>query len=479
MKRALAMTSALALASCAVGPNYVKPQPAPAAAAAFTSAAAPVFDPSKPEGAWWRLFNDPALDALIAQAFAANTDLRVAAANLERARALLSEERAGRLPSTDVNASATRRRVNGASSSGSGGGASVRGARTLNFYSAGIDLNYEVDLFGRVSRSIEAARADRDQQAALLDDVRVTVAAETARAYADACAAARQLAVARETVAIQQRTFALTETRYQIGSGSPLDVARGRTLVEQSRANVPAFEAARTAALYRLAVLTGQPPATPLPVAAACMAAPEVTTPIPVGDGAALLARRPDVRAAERALAAATARIGVATASLYPSISLGGSAGTSALRFGDLGKSDSFTFSIGPLISWSFPNIAVARARIRQAKASTQAQLATFDGAVLEALRDTETALDAYARELDRRASLRRALADAREASRIVTLRYNAGSQSQLDVLDAERTRAQAEAQLAASDAQVVTDQIALFKALGGGWETAAATPTN
>ena len=195
-----------------------------------------------------------------------------------------------------------------------------------------------------------------------------------------------------------------------------------------------------------------------------------MTQPIPVGDGAALLARRPDVRQAERQLAAAAARVNVATASLYPTISLGGSIGSTALDAGDLGEDQNFRFGFGPLISWSFPNIVAARARIEAADARTQAALADFDQTVLEALQETETALSNYANELDRRTALTEARDQANRALELSRLRFTAGAESFLTVLDAQRTLVQSEAQLAQSDALVTTYQVALFKALAGGW---------
>ncbi|WP_284220080.1 TolC family protein, partial [Brevundimonas denitrificans] len=204
--------------------------------------------------------------------------------------------------------------------------------------------------------------------------------------------------------------------------------------------------------------------------ARACVRPPQLSRPIPVGDGAALLARRPDVRQAERQLAAAAARVNVAVANLYPTITLGGSAGVTALDIADLGEGDNFRFSLGPLISWSFTNPGVSRARVERADALTEAALATFDQTVLLALQETETALAAYANELDRRTALQAARDQAATAARLSRLRFDAGADSFLSVLDAERTLAGADAQLAASDALVTTYQIALFKALAGGW---------
>ena len=246
-------------------------------------------------------------------------------------------------------------------------------------------------------------------------------------------------------------------------------MARARAQLESTRASVPPLEAQRDSALFRLAVLTGRPPAEAPAHVLACRSVPEVRTAIPVGDGAALLARRPDVREAERRLAAATARIGVATASLYPSVTLGGAISTQAREAGDLG--DDYSFSVGPLISWSFPNILAARARIAQADAGAQAALARFEQTQLNALQETESALTQHARNLERRAALQRAAEEGARAARLSRLRYDAGVDSFLTLLDAERTEAGLQAELAQAEAQVAGGQIALFRALGGGWE--------
>ncbi|MDQ7813018.1 TolC family protein, partial [Brevundimonas sp.] len=329
---------------------------------------------------------------------------------------------------------------------------------------------YEIDLFGRVGSTIRAARADADAAAAALDVVRVTVAAETARAYADACSANARIAVAERTLALQGETADLTRRLLEAGSGNGLDTARARSALESTRASLPPLRAERDGALFRLATLTGRTPAEASEAARACARPPQLSRPIPIGDGAGLLARRPDVRRAERNLAAAAARVNVATADLYPRISLGGSLGSTALDAGDLGDDASFRFSVGPLISWSFPNVFAARARIEQAGAGADAALATFDQTVLVALQETETALATYAHELDRRSALQAARDEAATAARLSRLRFDAGADSFLTVLDAERTLAAADAQLAASDALVTTYQIALFKALAGGW---------
>lgn len=467
MKRTIsALLAATALSACAVGPNY---EPALPSASTQALLHAPegeaAFTPASPPADWWSLYRDARLDGFIADALAANTDLRVAAANLAQARAALRETRAGQSISTNVAASGNYRRESGA----------AQGLPTAlpetEIYDAGIDVGYQVDLFGRIRRAVEAGRADVEAVQAAYDLTRITVVAETVRAYSDACTSGRQLAVARNSVAIQEQTFDLTRRLLEGGRATAQQTSQAGALLEQTRAEIPALEAQRQIALYRLAVLTGRPPAEFSRDVAECDTPLRLDTPIPVGDGAALLARRPDVRAAERRLAAATARIGVATAELYPNISIGGSIGTTAGSLGDLGSSSALRFGIGPLISWSFPNIAVARARIAQAEAGQQAALAEFDGAWLGALQDTESALTLYARGLERNRALASGVEQAREAARIARLRYEAGRENFQVVLDIERQLTQAEALLAQSEAQQSNNLVSLFLALGGGWE--------
>ncbi|HEY0086958.1 MAG TPA: efflux transporter outer membrane subunit [Allosphingosinicella sp.] len=455
------LVSALALAACTtVGPNYETPAPSAPAQVPFASATSPAFTGDEPPGQWWSLFRDPVLDGLIEQALTANTDLRVAAANLAQARAVLRETRAGRQPSTGISGGAQY-----ANQPGPGGA-------DTNF-DVGLDVGYQLDLFGRIRRATEASRANVEAVQAAFDLTRVTVAAETARAYVDACNAGRQLEVAQESVAIQARTFDLTRRLVIGGRGTALDTGQAGSLLEQTRAQLPTLESERRTALYRLSVLTGRPPAEFPAVVAACAKSPALTQPVPVGSGASLLARRPDIRQAERQLAAATARIGVATAELYPDISLGASLGSTASSLGGLVSGNGFRFGLGPLISWSFPKRSLARARIAQAEAGAQAALARFDGTWLGALEETESALTRYGNELDRVATLRRARENSAQAARIARLRYQAGREGFQIVLEAERSLAQTEQALAQSEAQLSSYLVAVFLSLGGGWQQA------
>jgi len=463
-KLLLPLVSSLALAACTVGPNYARPQSPQAAAGAFIGAANPAFTQEEPAAGWWRLYQDPALDRLVEDAFAHNTDLRVAAANLDRARALLRETRAGRLPQIGLGAGASYGRVPETQ-------AAPGVDREDSSFDAGLSVSYEVDLFGRVRRGVEAGRADVAAEAAARDAVRVLVAAETARAYADAAAAAEQIEVAEHSLALIDRTRQVTVRRFEAGRGTGLDVARVTSLAEQQRASLSPLQAERDGALFRLAALTGRAPAALSPAAGARRTTLRLDRPIPVGDGMQLLARRPDIREAERRLAASTARIGVATADLYPRVTLGGEVGATGPSLGNLFAGGPFRWLLGSLINWSFTDQETVRARIRAAEASSAADLARFDGAVLTALRETETALSVYRNEIDRRTALTAARDAAARAAELERLRLREGRSDSLAVLDAERTLATAEAALADSDARLVSNQIDLFRALGGGWQ--------
>ena len=461
-----AAASAL-LAACAVGPRAPAADLPPAGTGAFVGSTSPTVSSAAARDDWWRLYADPTLDGLIQQAFAENNQLEAAFANLRAVRASLSEARTGRLPTTSTSAAYQRSQASSATVQGLPAG---QDAPEIDTYDVGLDASYEIDLFGRVASAIRAARADVRSAEAAFATVQVTVAAETARAYADTCSANAQIAVAERTLGLQRDTLRLTERLLDGGAGTGLDVASARAAVAQTAATLPTLRAGRNEALFRLATLTGVTPAEASQAAAACVRPPQLNQPIPVGDGAQLLARRPDVRQAEADLAAAAARVNVATADLFPSISLGGSIGATSLDADGLGDSENFRFSFGPLISWSFPNVFAARARIQQAGALSDAALANFDQTVLGALQETETALSNYANELDRRAALTEARDQAARAADLSRQRFDAGADSFLLVLDAQRTQAAAEAALAQSDALVSTYQIALFKALAGGW---------
>jgi NodT family efflux transporter outer membrane factor (OMF) lipoprotein len=481
--RFAALALAAALAGCAikpVGPDYSVPATAivnkPGAAAPFAlapasaaSGATPFADAPLPPH-WWRLYQDPKLDALIEKALAHNTDLRMALANLQKAEAADDAVEGRRKPTISADF-------------GPGfGHASGIDYLAPNYvppsgwqYEAGASLSYDLDLFGRLQRAIEASKDDTQAAQAALDLVRVNVAAGTARAYADACSSGLRIASAEHSTDLQQQALDISIRLQQAGRVGITDAARARSQLQLLKAAIPPLQARRQAALYRLATLTGELPQDFDQDVASCTAPPRVAGTIPVGDGAALLRRRPDIRQAERQLAAATADIGVATADLYPRISLGLQLGSASLGNDFLGK-DSFAYNLGPLISWTIPNTGIVRAHIAQANAGAEGALAKFDGTVLTALRETQTALDAYARELDRHSALQAARDDSATVADQARRLYQSGRTGYLDALDAERGLAASEATLAASDAELADDQVTLFLALGGGWEPAPTT---
>lgn len=460
-----ALLAATALTACAAGPDYRSPATPPTAAAPFIGTATPAVSTAEAQGDWWRLYEDPLLDRLVGDALRASTDIRVAVARLERARATLRGARSDRLPSTGLDGTVTYGRTAAAQSFPG----LDRENRTVD---AGFSVGYEVDLFGRVKRSIEAARGDLGAAEADADAVRVAVVADTVRAYVDATSSAERLAVAQRTVDLLDRSIRITGARFDAGRSDRLDVIRVTALRDQQKALVPSLAADRDAALFRLATLTGRTPQDLPADIRASVTTPTLAQPIPVGDGRALLARRPDVRAAERRLAADTARIGVATADLYPRISLGGAIGTTAIGGGDILGGGPLRWVLGPLINWAFPNQEAIRARIGAARADSAATLATFDGTVLRALEETETALSIYAHAMERRDTLQAARNAADRAARISLARQREGQIDFLTVLDAQRTLAAAEADLASADRAVAFAQVDLFRALGGGWQS-------
>ena len=461
----LAAALAAVLAGCAVGPRYVKPVASAPAQAAFVSGSPTATAETPLPVLWWRLYQDPVLDRLVARALTENADLRVAAGNLAYAQGVLEEARAGRFPTTTLTA---------------GGPTYGRSAlQVLNHvpastgYAVGMTASYQVDLFGRISRAIQAASANAEAIAAAEDVSRVTVAGQTASAYANICGYGEQLDVARRSLALVRQTYDLTRAQRDAGALSDFDVDREGVVLAQARAAIAPLEGQRRAALFSLAALIGAEPSQVPPEAESCRSPPRLTQPLPVGDGASLLRRRPDLRAAERQLAAATARIGVATADLYPTITLGGSVNNAASTVSGLGATSGATYSVGPGLSWTLPNILAARARIHQAGGLASAALAGFDGVVLRALKEAETALAAYTAELDHHLALAEAQRSADDALRLANIQFQAGSVSFLDLITTEQTALAADQALAQSDQTISADQVAVFQALGGGWEDA------
>jgi NodT family efflux transporter outer membrane factor (OMF) lipoprotein len=467
MRVLLTSAAALAFAACRAGPDYHTPSLPPGAETPLVSVNPKVETEAAPPDAWWRLYSDSRLDALVQEGFKANRDLAAANANFAAARAALSAVRAARYPSTEVSLAGVYGRDPTTEEILEIGGHSPQ---NLWLFEDIFQAAYEVDLFGRVRRSIEAAGANTDSVAAARDGVRVLVAAGTARAYASICALGEELDVAHHSVEVVKREADISEQRYEAGGGSRFEVERAQALVAEVAATIPELERVRRATLFELAALLGHTPAEAPMDLESCVAPPRLTGLIPVGDGRALIRRRPDVREAERRLAAATAQIGVATAELYPSIHLIGFYGGAASQVPQLTTNAGLVWGVGPTISWTFPNQAGPRARVRQAKASQAAALAAFDEVVLTALKETEQALTTYGAALEHRRALTEAQERIHRAFQIARDGYAAGSSSYLDVLTTEQSLVALDAEVASSDAELIQRQIDLFKALGGGW---------
>ena len=467
--RCIGLASAFAtFLGCTVGPLYKTPAPLDGTQGALVSLSTTAETVAQPPDEWWQLYHDALLDQLLREAFTANDELKVAEANLSAARAVLEGIKAARYPNTALEAGGIYGRDPTTDEILELGG--QRPANTWLF-DALLDVSYEVDLFGHVSRSIEASRADAAADAAARDAIKITVAAETARAYAQICALGEQLAVAHHSLEVVSREREITIQRHEAGANSLFDVVRAQGLVAQVRALIPPLEGQRRAALFELATLLGRAPSRAPMEALACVRPPQLDALIPVGDGVELLRRRPDVRQAERRVAAATARVGVAMADLYPRISLGGFFGGVSAAFPQLTTNEARSWGVGPSIQWSFPNqVAPLRSRVQQAKASASAALAGFDAAVLRALKETEQSLAIYGTELDRRQALADAQDRAQKAFDLAHDQFLAGALTQLELLTTEESLITTDASVAASDAALIQDQIALFKALGGGW---------
>lgn len=470
IRKLLIGASLLALSACAAVPAHVPeahPQIAnPAAQGAFLNGGDPAFAARAVPGDWWKLYDDATLNGLVQDALGANVSLREAEAHIEKARAGLDLAQEARGVHTDLKGQFGY------------GMPSAQEYLLLGehipsdfLYSVDGSISYQLDLSGQVKNAIAASGADLSAAQAAYDAVRISVVADTTRAWLDVCATGRQIALTQDAIALQDQTGDAVRRLKAAGRGAESDVTRSLAQEAQARAALPALEAAQSAALYRLALLTGRAPAELPAGLGACRALPVLTQPIPTGDGAALLERRPDVRAGQFALEAADARAGVARAALYPHIVLGAGLGSGGLAR-DAFRYDTMKYSLGPLISWEFPNRKAAKANIAGAHADIDAAEARFDGAVLNALRETETALSVYAHDLDQRAELRTARDHAAQNLQQTLTLQKAGRASLFPVLDARRAVLSADQALAALDAKIAGDQVQVFLALGGGWET-------
>ncbi|GGK09651.1 efflux transporter outer membrane subunit [Pseudomonas matsuisoli] len=463
----LAVSLSLFLTACqTVGPDYHLPEGAAVQRADLqgnlSGGSGNVVSAPMPSN-WWQLYRDPQLDDLIARALASNADLRVAAANLARSRAGVDEARDAGGFTHSAKAGGQRLQESGEAF------LLTDKVPVANVADLSVSTSYQFDLFGVLERGVESAEATADAAQAAADLSRITIAADVARSYVQVCAANEELHIAENALDLQQQSLDLTRRLREAGRGNETAVIRSQTQFKSLRADLPRYEAERQTGLYRLAMLLAVP-VDQLPAGIdQCSTLPKITQPLPVGDGAELLKRRPDIRQAERQLAAATARIGVATGELYPDISIGATVGAVGI-VDNIGKPATRRWGFGPLISWTVPANG-ARARIAQAEASSQAALAHFDGVVLNAVREAQTSLSQYDASLQRRDALADAAQSAEKAAQQTREFYQAGRESFVADLEATRALTDIHAQLAAAETQVAVSQVNLFLALGGGWE--------
>ena len=456
-------------AACTVGPDYAGPQGAGAVspparfvrAGDATAAAAPAL------ADWWTALGDPLLDDLERRALSANPNVQVAAARVKQARASLRLERANALPSGNAQATYLHAQLPGLDLGQGGGG----GSTGVDFYNLGFDASWEVDLFGGQRRKEQAAAASLGAAEAKVADAQVSLTADVAQAYVGLRDRQRRLALARDIAAKQREMLTLTQQRFDRGTASALEVERLNNAVEQSDAALLPLSAERDAYLNALAVLVGEAPGSLDAALAAPGAVPLPPATVAVGDPAALLQRRPDVRAAERQLAAKTAQIGVAEAAKFPRISFMGLIGIGGTSPGAALDPDNLAAIAVPRLAWNFLDFGRNAARVGQAEGARDEAAAQYRGAVLGALRDAEDALSRYAARRQTVASAARSEASAARAAALTAQRYRAGAARLSDQLDAERQRLAADQSLVQATAAMTGDYIALQKALGLGWQ--------
>jgi multidrug efflux system outer membrane protein len=458
-----ALASAL-LSACAIGPDYVRP-PIDAPERFAHAPATGVESPGATDADFWQRFDDPVLSRLVDDALVANHDLRIGLARWDQARALLRQSRLDQLPT--VTAAGTA--ASGRSSADQLPGID-REARDADRFDAGIDAFWELDFFGRVRRQVQAQSA---QSAAAGEDLRtmqLAIVSELATSYLRLRGLQERLRVANGNGDNQLESLRVVDARLDAGQGTEFDTSRARAQLASTLARIPALESAIAIDMHRIAVLTGRAPDALLDELGDVRAVPEPADAIDPGTPADLLRRRPDIAAAEHRLAGATARIGIATADLFPRITLGGAFGTQALDADNLFERDSETRLLSLGIDWSFLDVGRVRARIAAAQAGADEQLASYQQTVLRALEETENALVVHRNRHRETAHLADAAAAGARATELARLQFDGGLVEFLQVLDAERIQLDAEDRLAQSRADTAIALVALYRAMAGGW---------
>jgi len=458
--------AAAILGACAVGPNYHAPE---TTAAEKFDGTGPTYstDPAASEEAlagFWHGFNDAELDKLVGQALTSNHDLRIALARVAEVRALRRDTAFDLAPSITAGGGYTETKVSREQT--------LAGApRGTQYYDAGFDAFWELDFFGRVRRGVEAASAEVGAAEAAGRDTLVIVTAEVTRSYFELRGFQQQLDVARRNVGNQQATLDLANARLEGGTGTEFDIARAQAQLSTTLGTIAPLEAAVARSIHRLSVLVGREPGALRAELTPTQNLPALPGVVPVGDPAGLLRRRPDIQVAERELAGATARIGIAVADLFPRVTFTGSAGWVSANSGDLGDSGTDAHLIAPGISWAIFDLGHVQARIAASRAHQQGVLAQYEQTVLRALEETENSLVTHARARDKLVHDEAAVRASNTAASLARVRYENGASDFLQVLDAERTLLESEDRLARSRTEAATSLIAVYKALGGGWQ--------
>jgi multidrug efflux system outer membrane protein len=462
-------------AACTIGPDYRRPDtPVPPT---WSEARYNGIDTRPADLArWWEEFNDPALTRLVNRAAGANLDLRLAESRIREARALRRVAESGAWPTVDVSGSYSRSRTSenaiAPSSQGSGGSPFFRGSNNgQDLFRSGFDSSWEIDVFGGVRRSVESADATVEATIEDRRDVLVTLLGDIARNYIDLRGFQRRLAVAGNNLKAQQESLEIIRVRFQAGLASDLQVAQAEAQVNTTAAEIPALEALVKQAAHRVDVLLGFQPGALWTELSADAPIPALPPEARVGLPSELLRRRPDIRRAERQLAAANAEIGVATADLYPKFSLSGAFGVQSISASDWFSAPSRFWSIGPTIRWPVFDAGRIRANIEVRNARQEQALTVYEKTVLTAFEDVENALVSYAKEQVRYRSLMDAVVANRRALAMADELYKNGLIDFLNVLDSQRALYSAESDVTQSEAAMATNLVALYKALGGGWE--------
>ena len=475
----LALT--MALAACTVGPDYAGPPAAASDAApgaAFVRARDAAFQATPGLARWWEGMGDPMLDTLVRDALAHNPDVDVAQARIREAMAQLRARQADRMPSVSANALYAHAQVPGLGGDSEGGGDTT----ALNLYNLGLNASWEIDLFGGSRRQLEQARATLGARQADLADMQVSLSAQVAQAYINLRDAQTRLRLNTQSIALQEQALGLMRQRFGAGTASALDLERLQGQLDSTRAQVQPLHADIDAYLDQLAVLTGRAPGTLDQQLDAVAPIPLPPAQVPIGDPASLVAHRPDIRAAERALAASNAAIGVAEARRLPRLSFMGILGLGGTSPGDVFDIDRLTTLAAPTLSWSFLDFGRGAANVRQSQAQRDQAEAQYRKAVLAALQDAETSLSRFGNARLQVASLARADQAAMRAATLNQQRVAAGTSALIDQLDIDRQRLSAAAALSQGKAALANSYVAVQKSLGLGWsepgaQDGAATP--